>query len=474
MEEMRTSIIELCVHRYVLYKEKEKFFSKMKFIYKVQRYIIHIKISHIINFIFLFFFQILDLLSSNEVEHGSTIANCCIAALYDYNPSACHKHIVEVISAPLIMTESSAVRTEEEVEQCIQTLAKCFLAEDAKFKRPSCKLILHIATPLFSLYSTAYQNPCLLKKPLEQLILKLLEEEATREELYSAFLGHDMSMKFGNYVSSEFRVTGIKITGLSEDLRFEELADTVLNLVSIAKYLSPSIFSYTLKFLSNVNKPNCNERTEQRELLETEDDKIGRICKMQEAGYKLLSLLATEYTIQDAQARNPKPLLSFIKVLFDKYNEKIQDKTEDNECEILYLSLMLIKMILIEKRDTLEIDLFRNFSLFLKRSSGTREARSKMPEHLKSMINEVVSCVETHGRSERTNHQDFSTNSISSGEFNKAIKDLVDPLLPVRGHGLITLTKLIESRDPCVVASKEIVLHLFKVNTLTHIESHII
>ncbi|XP_012523999.1 transport and Golgi organization protein 6 homolog [Monomorium pharaonis] len=410
--------------------------------------------------------QILDLFSSVKFKHGPIIANCCIKSLYDYNPHACHKYIIEVICAPLITKESDIVKSEKDIAQCIEVLAKCFLMEDAKFKHLPCNVILHIAIPLFCLYDKIRESACTLKTNLRRLLLKILEEETTREKLYSVFLGHNTSAEFGDYVTSEFGPTGgIEINGLSKDLDYEKLADTIFDLVSTAKDLSPSLFCYMLKFLSNVNK--WSYEIERSKTLETEDDKIERIT-MQLAAHKLLSQLAGTSTVQDAQVNNPEPLLSFIKSLFDEYTKNYSEKTEENECEILYISLMLIKMILFEKVAAVKSDLFKDFKMFLE----NHEQNPNIPTQLKSLINEVVTCIMTHDsrtRSERKYYQDVSS---SSEKFDEALKDLTDPLLPVRAHGLVALTKLIETKDCYTVERNAIVLRLFQEN-LKHEDSFI-
>ncbi|KAL6427610.1 hypothetical protein ACFW04_008821 [Cataglyphis niger] len=416
--------------------------------------------------------QILNLLFSGNINHGSMIANCCIKALYDYNSDACQKYIVEVICAPLLTKEPYIVKSEKEIEQSIDCLAKCFLTEDAKFKHISCTVILHVATPLFCLYNTVRESACILKTNLRRLLLKILEEEAMREKLYAAFLGHDTSAEFGDYVMAQFGSTGgLQIIGFNKTLKYEELADTVFELVSIVKDLSPSLFCYMLKFLSNINKSN---KVEQQKMLETEDDKIEHIT-MQFAAHKLLSQLANTNTVQEAQIKNPTPLLSFIKSLFDTYAKSYQGKTEENDCEMLYISLMLIKF-LVEKKTAPEIDLLKDFATFLE----NHRRNSNLPLQLRSLIDEVVACIITYDPNEKSRvriegkkyYQDMSINSITSNKFDEAIKDLADPLLPVRAHGLITLTKLIESKDPCAVARKGIILRLFQEN-LKHEDSFI-
>ncbi|EFN83717.1 Transmembrane and coiled-coil domain-containing protein 7 [Harpegnathos saltator] len=409
--------------------------------------------------------QILDLLFSDKINHGSTIVNCCIATLYDCNSSFCHKYIIETVCAPLITTEPFVSRSEKETERCITTLAKCFLVEDAKFKHLPSKLILHVATPLFCLYNKTRQSPCILKKPLQQLLLKILEDETKREKLFSAFLGHHTSAEFGDYLLPEFGPNcGIKIIGLSEDLRYMELADTIYDLVCIAKNLSPSMFTYILSFLSNINQVN---ETRQRARLNTEDDQV-RHLEMQIATCALLQRLADMNTVREAQAKEPQSLLSFIKFLFTKYinTKKRQDEMEENECELLCLSLMLIKT-LVEEKVELRVNAFKNFSKFLK-----QHVKSSLPTQLESLVNEVVKCIETYGRSKRKYHKDLSVNTSASNKFDKAIKDLADSLIPVQANGLITLRKLIEDQDPFTIAHRRIVLDLLQTN-LKHEDSYI-
>lgn len=354
------------------------------------------------------------------------------------------------------------------MEWCIEILAKCFLTEDAKFKHLPCKVILPIAIPLFCLYDKVRESACALKMNLRRLLLKILEEEITQEKLYSAFLGHDKSAEFGDYVTSEFGETGgIEIKGVNKILDYEKLADTMFDLVSTTKEIAPSLFCYMLKFLLNRDKWDC--KIEQPETLETEEDKIERFTmqlvahhQFLKAVYELLSKLANTSIVQDAQVKNPKSLLSFVKSLFNEYTESL-DKTKKNECEMLYTSLMWIKLWIVEKSAVIDIDLFKDFQTYLE---GHLKS-SNIPTQLKSLISEVVDCIRTHNSrigSERKYYEDFSS---SSNKFQEALKDVMDQLIPVRAHGLITLTKLIETKDPYAIAHHTIILCLFQVTNIS-------
>jgi hypothetical protein len=393
------------------------------------------------------------------------MANCCIKTLLDYNPDACQKYIVNVICAPLIM-EQNVARSEKAIEQCINSLANCFLLEGAEFNHLPCRIISYVAVPLFCLYDKVRKSACVLKTNLRQLLLKILEKESTRERFYSAFLGYDTSTGFGNYVMSQFGPTGgLEITGLNEDLNYDELADTVFDLTSTAKDLPVSLFCYLLKHLSNKLMKITRQQVE---VLETEDDKMKRFTKKLTA-YKLLSQLVNISIVRDAQMKNPELLLSFAKSLFNKYS-KNDEAIPESECEILYISLLLIKIIFTEKKTTVKTDLFKNFGAFLK----DHRDDSNIPMQLKSLIDEVIACIthnsdgKSHVRPEEAYYQDLSIDptTTTSHKFVEALKDLTNPLLPVRGHGLLMLTKLIENKDPYAIARKTIIFSLFQV-TLT-------
>lgn len=67
-----------------------------------------------------------------------------------------------------------------------------------------------------------------------------------------------------------------------------------------------------------------------------------------------------------------------------------------------------------------------------------------------------------HNRNFKDDSKDFS-------EFEKAWHDLSDPLLPVRGHAILALSKLILARDPETIANKHKLLAIFQVRVLQHL-----
>ena len=406
-------------------------------------------------------FQILDLLITKQIQHSSEIANCCITALFEYNHDVCLKNIMEVICDPLLLNskiEQDVIKSEFDVEKCIECLVKCFITEQAKFKCLPCELLMNTAVPLFCLYNDVRRSACSLKLKIKQLILRVLHEESSRNNLFAAFLGHNSTKHFGHRLVSRFAPSGgIEITGTNDTIKYEECADSLFDLTSTTKELLTELFSYLLKFLSS--SMELDNRVEVQNLLATEDDAMENIEK-QMAAVKLLSNLANTSAVQQAQIENPKSILSLVKSLFHRYTKKRESSSGEDDCEILYVSLMLVKMIISERKKPLNSIEFSDFVKFLK--EGCTLPCVSM--QLSLLMKELIQLIETQGRPERKYYQDLSVNNKTSNKFEEALKDLADPLLPVRAHGLITLTKLIDSMDPYATARKAVILQLFKVS----------
>ena len=83
---------------------------------------------------------------------------------------------------------------------------------------------------------------------------------------------------------------------------------------------------------------------------------------------------------------------------------------------------------------------------------------------------------ETNPQQPKKQHSLVNTPPVADfdggSSFHRALQDLKDPLIPVQGHGLITLTKLIEKRDPETMSNSSTLLTIFREN-LMHSDSYI-
>lgn len=376
----------------------------------------------------------------------------------------CIEKIVRIIDAPLRAAQSDSgakliPRTETEVSDCIENLTECFISTDAKFKHLPCTLMKEVAIPLFTLHVKARQSVSLVRKKISVLLLNLLSESTLRDDLFSAFLDHERtSVDYGEKLSCRFGPTGgLEITGELEHLNHEAAADSLLDLVTNEPHLAFGLFKFLLRSFSTLTSIGRDDSG--AKILETSDDTIDRVEKNL-ASMKILSNLAGTRTIQDALKNGPEPLLSFVKSLFDKKSSGTKD--DDERVEILYVGLMLVKVILTESTKPKDWTPFNDLAKFLNEA----KERTEMPQQLLDLIQELIKVVNSRGRSATRRYQDLAVgeNSARGSEFEKALRDLADPLLPVRAHGLMSLTKLIESRDSEAIANKDIILCFFQVN----------
>ncbi|XP_034945636.1 transport and Golgi organization protein 6 homolog [Chelonus insularis] len=411
--------------------------------------------------------QLINILNSRKIKNSSTIANCFIVALYEVHPNICKEKIIDVISAPFMVRqleskhqkgENSVLKSENEISESLENLIKCFACKDAKFKYLPCSLIKETAVPLFYMHVKIHKSPLLLKSKTRELLIHLLKDEELGENILSTFFEHNSneSEYFLKNYSFEFGPSGgvqmvSKPTKIDIEKYFTDLADSLLDLVQPDEILSLNLMNYLLKWLTSLN--NTKSSPHKNNHLETNDDFMEIFCKQLAVKELLLNLVHTN-SVQTGLFKSPQTFFTFIKSLFP---ENFETENDENY-EILYTSLMLIKIIVTEKKEKpKDWKLFVDLSNFLKEKING----SQPPLPLLNLIKEVLDAIKLQGKSPQ--YQDLNIDN-KSNEFDKALEDLADPLLPVRAHGLISLTKLIESSDPVTISKKDLALYFFKQN----------
>ena len=72
----------------------------------------------------------------------------------------------------------------------------------------------------------------------------------------------------------------------------------------------------------------------------------------------------------------------------------------------------------------------------------------------------------------RENYKPGSTEPHSTSSLQQAFQELLDPLVPVRGHALISLKRLLEQKDPEALEKQETLVKIFHEN-LDHSDTYI-
>lgn len=89
----------------------------------------------------------------------------------------------------------------------------------------------------------------------------------------------------------------------------------------------------------------------------------------------------------------------------------------------------------------------------------------------KSLIEEL-SCQPSPDKSKISSDGDKERVKSGLTELGQAMEEICDPLIPVRGHALITMCRLIKKRDPEAVKKQETLLKIFQEN-LAHLDSYL-
>ncbi|KAG8042660.1 hypothetical protein G9C98_005294 [Cotesia typhae] len=392
--------------------------------------------------------QFLRILASKNIKYAAVIANALISTLHEVQPEICAEKIIKVFTSALNVskknledkTDLEVVKTEAQVEECIENLVKCFVPQ-SKCKYLPVELIKNISLPLFYLHVEIHSTPLLLKSKVRQLLIQLLKEENLTEDLFKLFLHSGEPQLFYRLGSSGgVEIVSKKTKELKLEEKAEKIGDSILDLVRPDEELSTVLLNYLLNWLTN----QTIQASKRNDYLRNEEDLLDDIWK-QLVAEKLLINLASVQGVQRGLVKTPLPLLNFVKALFE----------DSNNYELIYASLMLVKVILDERPE--DWGPFEKLVSFLQKKKEQFSGSG-----LEELINELCKVVRLKGKA-APRFQDLNVNKKEEN-FDKALQDLADPLLPVRAHGLMTLTKLIETSDPQAIDRKDLVLCLFRKN----------
>lgn len=399
--------------------------------------------------------QILNLFESKNPKKSFIIINSCIVNLYKNRPDVCQEKIINIIVQPLMikikkLNDDLVLQEESKISVCIENIHKLLTAKEARFP---CELIKHISCPLFYMYIKSQKSVSLTKSQVKDILIILLSNDSLSESLFSVYLEPVLNHQeyFGEKLAFRFGPSGgLEIISRPEKFDYEEVADALYDLVIDDEDLSVSLFHYLLKSIhNNMTEPEFDENHQ----IEDMNMILKRI-----AITKLMSKLASNSNLQKAQIKNPKYILDFVKSLFNELMKKGNVQNE-NETEVLYVSLMLVKLIL-EQGKPKELSPFNELASYLESNKN----KMKLSESFLTLISELLSIIKKKEVKTSRYYQDTSIDYLKEKEFEEALKDLTDPLLPVRAHGLMILTKKIEASDSIAIGKKDLLLYLFQEN----------
>jgi hypothetical protein len=291
-----------------------------------------------------------------------------------------------------------------------------------------------------------------------------------------------------------------------------------------------SLFVFLLRLLSDPKSDLAlleSERSKlNHELLEMEDAVILNIVGRSErniVAVKLLAILAENPSVHEKLTEDPTHVIFFVQYLLERDANLLTKKdskhnAEDHDTESLFMILMVLSVVvnnastrhinwdpfkrLVEPlrviRDNVvneELKMFTDEVCnkivthgLVHRSATPRTSSNKAQSsatdkprnerHGKSLLNnEAVTtrhniapnCIKEEGACMKTNTSGKSQGKVDSKKESRckqALFDVCDPLLPVRGHALIELAKLISSCDTEAQRHRNQILRIFQVGNL--------
>lgn len=396
--------------------------------------------------------QLMQILLSNNTHYLAT-AVACLLCLNDKYPKSEHvKTLVQEIFTAFDFDSlglkpnlpGTIIMTPQEVEHKLNVLHACVCTTrlDCPLKLLSPNLYL-----LFLLGLKCTQNEELQIK-FKDTLLKCLSN-LNKNEVCAAikmFLFGKRDLKQSHITIDEFD-SGLAVKCVASQFQHPK-SDAVLYLLNLFKSSShngfiQNAFGASLSILIELTGKR-HRKTRKEMLLSTEDDLV-LVDDLDEHYANILQLLSemsTSLKVVSSMKSNPEMVLNFIEYF-------ISNSHADGNEECLTVALVLLNTILSNSDRTTDLE---------KRCSNLIPVLKKMATN-DSNFNNIL-CKEALSLISSEPQQDSET------ECGRAITDAFDSLLPVRAHGIIKLTKLIEAKDPETISKKHYIFCLFQVCTV--------
>ncbi|XP_063838572.1 transport and Golgi organization protein 6 [Ostrinia nubilalis] len=391
--------------------------------------------------------QLSQILTFNNT-HYLTTAIACILSIHEKFPETepvkeLIKEVFHVFVYNDLVSKSNLpgtmLLTPQEVDHKVNILNACLCA--SKIDCPP-SLVLPNFHVLFLLGMNCSKNEEL-KIKLKDILLKCFEL-FNKEQIVMLFkdilFGKDKSKLL--FKIEEYDA-GISIKCISTDIDYpkEDAFQYFLNLLKLSpdNNFVQTIFEISLSALIDLDAKRKRVGNKGAISAEGEPTIFNEIDEQYITVLQLLSELSSSPKILSSVNNNPSTVLNFVEHF-------IMNNQKHSHEECVTIALVLLNTILSNSKQTGNLKKrFEKLIPLLKSISADDSSMNTV------LCKEALSLI----MSEKTS-QDQAT------EFQKAISDAFDSLLPVRAHGMIALTKLIDSKDLETISKKHYVFCLFQ------------
>lgn len=391
--------------------------------------------------------QLFKILALNSTHYLATAVACVLRLHEKYPQSNSVKALTTEISQAFdydcLVSQSdlpgTIILSPQEVEHKVNILNACLFS--TKLDWPTTLIMPNLQVLL--LLGVKCTNNEDLSTKINNIVLKCLEQ-LNKNDMHTMIKEY----LFGNPKLSKIAIEefesglAIKCMQNHEDYR---KSDAVVHFLTLFKASTNIVFvqdvfevcSMILIELSTIRKQKTNEllysKGDDIVLLDDADENYANILQ-------LLSEISTTPKLVSALKANPTIVLPFIEHF-------ISDTQKNSNEECVTIALVVLNTILTNTNRDKDLEhRLQNLIPVLKRISQNESDFTNL------LCNEALSFIcskETH---------------IKETPCTKAIADVFDNLLPVRAHGIIELTKLIDIKDPETISKKHYVFCLFQVS----------
>ncbi|XP_047987485.1 transport and Golgi organization protein 6 [Leguminivora glycinivorella] len=392
--------------------------------------------------------QLKNILMSKNTHYLATAIACVLVLNETYPQSEAVKGLVKNIFQTLVYDELSLRQylpgtialSALEVERAINMLHACVYT--TKLEWPAA--LLHPNLYLLFMIGVKCTKNVEMKTKIKEILLKLLEtlcQNNVRSTMIKLLFGHDEGKN--NKISVEEYEAGIAVKFVSDVVEYprKDALSYFITLFKASTNLTfvQAIFESSLQILIDLTEKRKENRNKNM-LLTPEDGPIllDNIDEKYVDILQLLSEICTYPKVISTLKDSPAGVLNFIEYFLMR-----NFGNSDDEC--VTIALVLLNTILensSENKDTEKM--FNNITPVLKRMAEDESALNNI------LCKEALSLI-------KCNKPQQPETACA-----KAIADVFDPLLPVRAHGIIELTKLIDAKNPEAISKKHFIFCLFQ------------
>ncbi|KAF5293118.1 hypothetical protein FQA39_LY13728 [Lamprigera yunnana] len=387
----------------------------------------------------------------------------CTSLVFDYDRSLCEeifiKRILDCLSCFTNEKHkfTSGESISDNVAQSVRILHSLIMEES--FKIPLIKeyMLNSIVVVLFRLYIITFPSQF---TTLNSDIRAILLEFLCNLDTDAKFLLFDVLLFDFNHKcyprlcpNVKLNVTEYEILvniSNSSNCVFGSKVDALVSLSENNNKAVSTVFVYLLNCLCKSGKYFSKTSTDSDLLhLQQENNVEEALMNKMLVAYKLASL-APRADIVDYINSNPSVMISFIRKMFLKAIKDgvhMEKNIEKEEFQLLFIIVQVLEAFTMYVR----CDIKKQYKILVE---PMQTIISECPNY---ELSRLVKCT-----LDNITIEDQDKVDVAESKVDQALRDICDPLLAVRGHGLLTLSKLIKEKDKDALQRKMYILNIFQ------------